>query len=69
MGESFKHNANIQNFIDITFQKISHRYKPYRLLFIKSFNIEENKAILNAMLVIKYENEQIYFISSNTFYK
>ncbi len=69
MLESFKHKSNIQYFIDITYQIIPQRYKPYRLLSIKSFNTEENKAILNSMLVIKYENEQIYFISSNTFYK
>lgn len=69
MLESFKHKANIQYFIDIAYQIIPQRYKPYILLSIKSFNIEENKAILNGMLVIKYKNDKNLFYIFKYFYK
>ena len=61
MLDTFKHKANIQYFIDITYWIFPQRYKPYRLLIIKSFNIEEYKTILNAMLVKNYEGEKSLF--------
>ena len=62
MLDSFKNKEKqIFNIIDITYQIIPQKYKPYRILFIKSFNTEENKAILNVMLVIKYEDEKSLF--------
>ena len=67
MLDTFKHKANIQYFIDITYRIIPQRYKPYRLLIIKSFNIEENKTILNAMIVKKYEDEKSLFYISKYF--
>ena len=61
MLDSLKHKDNIQYFIDNIYQIILQRYKPSRLLSIKLFNTEENKAILNEMLVIKYEDEKSLF--------
>ena len=56
MYENLKSKSNIQYFVDITYQIIPSKYKPYKLLSIKSFNNQENKAKLNAMIAIKYED-------------
>ena len=63
MYENLKSKNNIQYFIDITYQIIPSKYKPYRLLSIKSFNNEENKAKLNAMIALKYEDENSLYYS------
>lgn len=56
MYENLKSKSNIQYFVDIKYQIIPSKYKPYKLLSIKSFNNQENKAKLNAMIAIKYED-------------
>ena len=63
MYETLKSKSNIQYFIDITYQIIPSNYKPYRLLSIKSFNNEDNKAQLNAMIALKYEDENSLYYS------
>ena len=63
MYENLKTKSNIQYFIDITYQIIPSKYKPYKLLSIKSFNNEDNKAQLNAMIALKYEDENSLYHS------
>ena len=58
-----KFKNKIQYFIDIKYKIILNKYKPYKLLSIKSFNNEENKAQLNAMIALKYEDENNLYYS------
>ena len=69
MLESLKVKSNLKYFIDIAYQIIPSKYISYRLLSIKSFNNEENKAKLNVMIALKYEEEKsLYYCFLKEFY-
>jgi len=55
-------NNNIeQYFIDITYKIVPLKYKPYKLLIIKGFNILEKQSVLCTLTFIKYEDENSMF--------
>ena len=52
-----KNNIN-QYFIDITYNIIKSVYKPYKLLIINGFDIQEEQTKLCSLVALKYEDEQ-----------
>ena len=56
-------NPNIkQYFLDFTYKIIPNKFKPYRLMTLKGFDLASNSTKLCCLIVIKYEDEKsIYY--------
>ena len=52
-------------FIGVFYKIMPNKFKPYKLFTIKGFNINNNKSVLCALILIKKEDEKTFFIFWN----